>query len=241
MRIDKLLAHSGYGTRKEVRKLLKGKQVTVDGKTITKQGFHVDPELNVITVQGDEVHYQKYVYLMLNKPMDYITATYDAHDLTVIDLVPLEYRHYELSPVGRLDKDTEGLILLTNDGKLNHLLTAPKSNIWKTYEAIVSGIVTAEHVDQFKRGVVIDDGYQTKDANLEVIDKMANESTIRLSITEGKFHQVKRMFRAIGMEVMYLRRTHIGELALDEHLSLGEIRHLNEAEMQWIHNIKEGE
>lgn len=241
MRIDKLLAHSGYGTRKEVRKLLRAKQVKVDGKTITKQGFHVDPESSVITVLGDEVHYQKYVYLMLNKPKDYITATYDPYDLTVIDLVPLEYSHFQLSPVGRLDKDTEGLILLTNDGKLNHILTSPKSNIWKTYEATVSGSVTIKHVEQFRRGVILDDGYKTEEAMLEIIDLIEGESTIRLSITEGKFHQVKRMFRAIDMEVTYLKRTQIGNISLDEQLSLGEVRHLNKKEMQWIHNIKEGE
>lgn len=241
MRIDKLLAHSGYGTRKDVRKLLKAKHVKVDGKVVTKQGLHVDPKVNIVTVLGEEIHYQKYVYLMLNKPEDYVTATYDAHDLTVIDLVPLEYSHFQLSPVGRLDKDTEGLILLTNDGKLNHVITSPKSNIWKTYEAHVSGNVMEEHVEQFKLGVTLDDGYKTKEAKLEIINNSVEKSTIRLSIREGKFHQVKRMFRAIGMEVVYLRRTHIGNIELDEQLSLGEIRHLNEVEMQWIHNIKEGE
>lgn len=241
MRLDKLLAHTGYGTRKQVRQLIRSKQVRVDGEVVTKHGFHVDLEENNVTVLGEEVHYVKYVYLMLNKPEDYITATYDDFELTVIDLVPLQYSHFSLAPVGRLDKDTEGFVLLTNDGKLNHLLTSPKSNIWKTYEATISGEVTERHVEQFKNGVTLDDGYKTKEAHLDRIETVDGQSRIRLSITEGKFHQVKRMFQAIGMEVLYLKRTHIGQLALDERLELGEIRHLNNEEMQWIDFIKEGE
>ncbi|HZW68362.1 MAG TPA: pseudouridine synthase [Pseudogracilibacillus sp.] len=241
MRIDKMLAHMGYGTRKEVRQLIKGKQVKVNGKITTKQGSHVDPETDEVTVSGELVEYVEFVYLLLNKPANYITATYDHHDLTVIDLVPFEYSHYDLAPVGRLDKDTEGLILLTNDGQVNHLLTSPKNDIWKTYEAEVSGEVTAAHIEEFSQGITLDDGYKTKAAQLEIITSSATVSTIRLSITEGKFHQVKRMFRAIGMEVVYLKRTHIGELQLDSSLDIGEIRQVNENEMQWIDNIKEGE
>lgn len=241
MRLDKLLAHTGYGTRKQVRQLIRSKKVKVDDIVVTKHGFHVDPDQNIITVLGDEVRYVEHVYLMLNKPQDYVTATYDEYDLTVIDLVPLEYNHFSLSPVGRLDKDTEGFVLLTNDGKLNHLLTSPKNDIWKTYEATVTGEVTEQHINQFKHGVTLDDGYETKAAELEIIERGPAESKIRLSITEGKFHQVKRMFRAIGMEVVYLKRTHIGQFILDEELELGEIRHLNDEEMQWIDYIKEGE
>jgi len=236
-----MLAHMGYGTRKEVRQLIKGKQVKVNGKITTKQGSHVDPETDEVTVSGELVEYVEFVYLLLNKPANYITATYDHHDLTVIDLVPFEYSHYDLAPVGRLDKDTEGLILLTNDGQVNHLLTSPKNDIWKTYEAEVSGEVTAAHIEEFSQGITLDDGYKTKAAQLEIITSSATVSTIRLSITEGKFHQVKRMFRAIGMEVVYLKRTHIGELQLDSSLDIGEIRQVNENEMQWIDNIKEGE
>src|SRR5699024_6736654 len=136
----------------------------VNDKIITKAGFHVNPEVDEVTVRGDAVSYVKYVYLILNKPADYITATYDQYDSTVIDLVPLQYSHYDLSPVGRLDKDTEGLVLLTNDGQLNHLVTSPKNNIWKTYEANVSGEVTEEHIEMFKQGLVLDDGYKTKEA-----------------------------------------------------------------------------
>lgn len=241
MRLDKLLAHTGYGTRKQVRQLIKSKKVKVDGEVTTKHGALIDPSAQTVTVMGDEVRYVKYVYLMVNKPADYVSATYDEYDLTVIDLVPLEYNHFSLSPVGRLDKDTEGFVLLTNDGKLNHLLTSPKYDIWKTYEAVVSGEVTDTHVKQFNDGVILDDGYKTKSARLKIIHHSSAQSTVRLSITEGKFHQVKRMFRSVGMEVIYLKRTHIGKLMLDTTLDLGEVRHLNEHEMQWIDQIKTGE
>jgi len=231
----------GFGTRKEVRQLIKGKQVKVNDNIITKQGLHVDPEKDEIIVSGEQVEYVEFVYLLLNKPANYITATYDHHDLTVIDLVPFEYSHYDLAPVGRLDKDTEGLVLLTNDGQVNHLITSPKNDIRKTYEADVSGEVMIAHIEEFQQGITLDDGYKTKAAQLEIITSSPTTSRIRLSITEGKFHQVKRMFRAIGMEVLYLKRTHIGELRLDSALDVGEIRQVNEDEMQWIDNIKEGE
>lgn len=194
MRIDKLLAHTGYGTRKQVRQLLKQNHVKVNGEEVTNHGMHVDPNLDVITVFDEVVTYSEFIYLMLNKPQDYITATYDSEHLTVLDLVPDEYLHYKLAPVGRLDIDTEGLIILTNDGKANHRLTSPKSKIWKTYEAVVDGIVMEEHVEQFNEGITLDDGYKTKPAKLTILRNDDNHSTIELSITEGKFHQVKRMF-----------------------------------------------
>lgn len=241
MRLDKMLAHMGYGTRKQVRQLIRSKKVKVDDEVVTKHGFHVNVNDQEVTVSGNRVNYIEYVYLMLHKPADYVSATYDQFELTVIDLVPLEYRHFSLAPVGRLDKDTEGLILLTNDGQLNHRLTSPRSHIWKTYEALVSDVVMDEHIAQFKDGVILDDGYKTKEAHLQVISCKDGQSKIELSITEGKFHQVKRMFQAIGMEVLYLKRTKIGNLKLDKALDVGEIRPLNEKEMRWIDHIKEGE
>lgn len=241
MRIDKLLAHAGFGTRKQVKQIIKDKQVSVNDKIITNQGLHVDPNVDIVAVFGNEVKYNEYIYLMLNKPQNYITATYDEHDLTVLDLVPDEYSHIKLSPVGRLDKDTEGLILLTNDGKLNHKLTSPKSNIWKTYEAIVSGMVTKNHVEMFKSGVVLDDNYKTKESLLEIMKYEDEYTHIILSITEGKFHQVKRMFKAINMDVLYLKRTSIGNVQLDNELLLGQCRLLNDEEMKWILSIKEGD
>jgi 16S rRNA pseudouridine516 synthase len=241
VRIDKLLAHAGFGTRKQVRQLIKQKHVKINGEVVKNHGIHVDPNLDFVTVFDEKVIYSEFIYLMLNKPNNYITATFDNEHLTVLDLVPEEFLHFDLSPVGRLDKDTEGLLLLTNDGKINHILTSPKNNIWKTYEAIVDGHVTDKHVRQFNEGVTLDDGYKTKPASLTIISHSENESKIQLSITEGKFHQVKRMFQAIGMEVVYLKRTKIGEILLDEQLALGEVRPLLSEETDWIQSLKEGE
>lgn len=241
MRIDKLLAHAGFGTRKQVRQLIKQKHVKINGEVVKNHGIHVDPNLDFVTVFDEKVIYSEFIYLMLNKPNNYITATFDNEHLTVLDLVPEEFLHFDLSPVGRLDKDTEGLLLLTNDGKINHILTSPKNNIWKTYEAIVDGHVTDKHVRQFNEGVTLEDGYKTKPASLTIISHSENESKIHLSITEGKFHQVKRMFQAIGMEVVYLKRTKIGEILLDEQLALGEVRPLLSEETDWIQSLKEGE
>lgn len=231
MRIDQFLAHSGYGSRKDVKLLLKAKLVSVNDKTVTKANKHIDPNNDIITVEGIEVLYEKYVYLMLNKPDGYLSATRDVSAPTILDLVEPAYWHYDLSPVGRLDKDTEGLILLTNDGKLNHFLTSPKQEIYKTYYAKIDGLVEENHKDMFLKGVSLDDGYVTKKAFLNII-KSDTFSEIELSICEGKFHQVKRMFEAIDMEVVYLKRLSIGPLMLDNSLELGEMRELTDEEIE---------
>lgn len=237
MRIDKLLAHAGYGSRKDVKDLIKKRCVTVDDQVITKSNVHVHPDEQIIAVNGQEVEYQKYIYIMSHKPKDYVSATTDHFEKTVIDLVPDKYKHYKLFPVGRLDKDTEGLLLLTNDGQLNHALTSPKRDVFKTYFAKVNGKVTEEHVQQFADGIVLDDGYKTKKAYLEIV-KSNSSSEIKLSISEGKFHQVKRMFRAIGMEVTYLKRLSIENLTLDPTLPIGEMRPLHEDEINYLLSLK---
>lgn len=238
MRLDKLLAHTGYGTRKDVKELLKKKQVKVDGVIAKKGNAHINPDVQTVQVGQEIIQYEKYVYLLLHKPPNYVSATRDDRDKTVIDLVPSEYQHYDLAPVGRLDKDTEGLVFLTNDGLLNHRLTSPKHEVFKTYYAKIRGRVEPKHITIFQEGVILDDGYKTKRANLEII-KSDDISEITISISEGKFHQVKRMFRAINMEVTYLKRLSIGELKLDSSLSLGKTRRLNEEEMNYIMVLKE--
>lgn len=238
MRLDKLLAHTGYGTRKDVKELLKKKQVKVDGVIAKKGNAHINPDVQTVQVGQEIIQYEKYVYLLLHKPPNYVSATRDDRDKTVIDLVPSEYQHYDLAPVGRLDKDTEGLVFLTNDGLLNHRLTSPKHEVFKTYYAKIKGRVEPKHITTFQEGVILDDGYKTKRANLEII-KSDDISEITISISEGKFHQVKRMFRAINMEVIYLKRLSIGELKLDSSLSLGKTRRLNEEEMNYIMVLKE--
>lgn len=237
MRLDKLLAHTGYGTRKEVRQLVKKRHVTIDGVVAKNVNLHVDPVKQEIQMNGETVYYAEFVYLMLHKPQDYLSATEDYRDKTVIDLVPQAYAHYNVFPVGRLDKDTEGLLLLTNDGKLNHELTSPKKDIFKTYYAKIAGRVLAEHIDVFASGVVIDDGYKTKPAKLTILTS-DDESKIELSISEGKFHQVKRMFEAIDMKVTYLKRLTMGDLKLDKQLKLGEIRPLQEEELNYVLSLK---
>lgn len=240
MRLDKLLAHCGFGSRKDVKQLVRGASVSVNDKRVRKANVHVNPDKDTIFVNGEQVFYEKYIYLMLNKPDGYLSATEDQYDLTVIDLVPEQFSHFDLFPVGRLDKDTEGLLLLTNDGKLNHYLTSPKHNVEKVYFARIDGKVTEEDVKKFAEGVVLDDGYKTKPSLLTIISS-GEQSEIELTITEGKFHQVKRMFLAVGKQVVYLKRIKMGNIKLDKQLNLGEIRRLNKQEMNYINCVKEHE
>src|SRR5699024_685050 len=238
VRLDKLLAHTGHGTRKDVKELLKKKQVKVDGVIAKKGNAHINPDVQTVQVGQEIIQYEKYVYLLLHKPPNYVSATRDDRDKTVIDLVPSEYQHYDLAPVGRLDKDTEGLVFLTNDGLLNHRLTSPKHEVFKTYYAKIRGRVEPKHITIFQEGVILDDGYKTKRANLEII-KSDDISEITISISEGKCHAVKRMCRAINMEVTYLKRLSSGELKLDSSASLGKTRPSNEEQMNYTMVLKE--
>ncbi|KIQ93979.1 Ribosomal small subunit pseudouridine synthase A [Anoxybacillus thermarum] len=230
LRIDKLLANMGYGTRKEVKKLLKAGVVKVDGMTVKDAKTHVDPKEQVVTVWGEEVEYKPFIYLMMNKPKGVISATEDAVEETVVDLLEEEDRIFDPFPVGRLDKDTEGLLLLTNDGQLAHQLLSPKKHVPKTYEAIIDGEVTEDDIAAFRRGVVLDDGYETKPAELVII-RSGLRSDVRITITEGKFHQIKRMFQAVGKRVIYLKRIQMGPIPLDETLEPGEYRELTDEEI----------
>ncbi|WP_461200968.1 pseudouridine synthase [Anoxybacillus sp. TBDG-1] len=230
LRIDKLLANMGYGTRKEVKKLLKAGVVKVDGMTVKDAKTHVDPKEQVVTVWGEEVEYKPFIYLMMNKPKGVISATEDPVEETVVDLLQEEDRIFDPFPVGRLDKDTEGLLLLTNDGQLAHQLLSPKKHVPKTYEAIIDGEVTEADVAAFQRGVVLDDGYETKPAELVII-RSGLRSDVRITITEGKFHQIKRMFQAVGKRVVYLKRIQMGMISLDETLEPGEYRELTDEEI----------
>ncbi|UOE96535.1 pseudouridine synthase [Alkalihalobacillus sp. LMS39] len=233
MRIDKLLANMGYGTRKEVKKLLKTGTVLIDGQPAKDPKTQVDPEKNEVVVHGEIVEYKEFIYLMLNKPKGVISATEDTEHETVVDLLAYEHAMFDPFPVGRLDKDTEGFVLLTNDGKLAHELMAPKKHVPKTYIATVRGRVSEEDIAQFKQGVELDDGYVTKPAEL-IINKQGEISSISLTISEGKFHQVKRMFIAVGKRVTELKRISIGPLQLDEELALGEYRELTEDEVELL-------
>lgn len=235
-RLDKLLSHSGFGTRSEIKQLVKRGSVQVNGKPAKDSGLQVDPAADEITVDGEAVNYREHVYLMLNKPQGVISATEDFRDRTVLDLLDESYRHFELFPVGRLDKDTEGLLLLTNDGKLAHELLSPKKHVPKTYYAKVEGRVSEADQRAFRAGVRLDDGYVTMPAELRILSEenpsAGDLSEIELTIMEGKFHQVKRMFEAVGKRVVFLKRLRMGGLTLDESLSAGDYRELTERELQ---------
>lgn len=233
MRLDKLLANMGYGTRKEVKQLLKQKGVTVDGEVVRDSSLHVNPDLQEISVFGEKVEYVEFIYLMMNKPPGVVSATEDNVDRTVIDLLDPLAQHFKPFPVGRLDKDTEGLLLITNDGQLAHNLLSPKKHVPKTYYAKIEGEVTQLDIEAFSRGVELDDGYMTKPGELVILSSGPN-SEIELTIQEGKFHQVKRMFESVGKKVTYLKRLSMGSLKLDEQLDLGDYRELTEEELNGL-------
>ncbi len=232
-RLDKVLANMGYGSRKDVKRYIKDGLVTVNGNTIIKSEYKVNPYEDVITINGEELRYREYIYLMMNKPMGLVSSTDDPFTRTVIDLLSEEYLNYKPFPVGRLDKDTEGLLLISNDGKLAHELLSPKKHVDKKYYAEIDGTVEEEHITIFKEGIVLDDGYKTLPAELEIIESGVF-SKVNLIIREGKFHQIKRMFEALSMKVIYLKRIQMGTLILDETLSPGEYRELTDEEVDYL-------
>lgn len=233
MRLDRFLAECGTGTRTEVKKFIRSGAITVNGKTATKADIHIDPETDIVTAFGQELNYREFVYLMLNKPQGYLSATRDGRTPTVMALVPEEYLHFETFPVGRLDIDTEGFLLMTNDGDLAHRLLSPKKHIPKTYVAQIQKPICQKDVDAFRGGVVLDDGYKTLPAELKSISD-TEPYMAEIVIHEGKFHQVKRMFEAVDNKVLFLKRTKMNRLPLDESLELGEMRELTAEEMELL-------
>ncbi|MFD2699971.1 pseudouridine synthase [Paenibacillus shunpengii] len=240
LRIDKILSHMGYGTRSEIKKAVKNGYVTVNGQTIKDSGMQVDPDFDVVEIDGEVVKYREFIYLMLHKPPGVISATEDLREETVIDLLDEEYVIFQPFPVGRLDKDTEGLLLLTNDGQLAHNLLSPRKHVPKTYEAKVLGSIGDKEITAFQHGVTLDDGYVTKPAELMVTSEEQTDtgmiSYIQVTIHEGKFHQVKRMFEAVGSKVLYLKRISMGSLMLDPELPMGSYRELTEEELNSLIN-----
>jgi len=232
-RVDKVLSNLGIGTRKEIKRLVKDGAVKVDGVVVTDSGMHVNPKDSLIEVSGELLKYREFIYIMLNKPQGVVSATFDTRLKTVIDILPDEYKSFGLFPVGRLDIDTEGLLVLTNNGQLAHELLSPKKHVPKKYYAIIEGIVDEKDREAFSEGVVLDDGYKTLPAELFII-KSANFSEIETVIYEGKFHQVKRMFEAVGKKVKYLKRIEMGRLRLDEALKTGECRELTNDEVSLL-------
>lgn len=240
MRLDKFLSLSGQGTRNEVKLILKKKRVTVASEIVKDGRTQVDKNATDIAVDGRQVLYQQYFYYMLNKPQGVVSATKDNLDKTVVELLKGEDFREDIFPVGRLDKNTTGLLILTNDGQLGHDLTQPKKHVEKEYWAEIDGIVTDETISKFATGLTLKNGEKVKPAELLVEQveqgqcptQSGSRSIIRIVIHEGKFHQVKRMFEAVDMYVLELKRLRMGDLPLDKSLELGAYRPLTKEEVE---------
>ena len=227
MRIDKFLSACGAATRSEAKKLIKSGRITIDGVCAKSPDEQVDEKASAVALDGTELVYKKFVYIMLNKPQGYISAVYYKRYPVVTELLDSRYKHFNAAPVGRLDLDTEGLLILTNDGQFNHNMTSPNKNIYKRYFARLDKPAEQEDIAEFKKGMCFKD-FTAKPALLEITD---NPYEVFIEIAEGKFHQVKRMCERVGKSVVYLKRVSIGTLALDKNLSPGQSRELTEEEL----------
>ncbi|NCB94079.1 MAG: rRNA pseudouridine synthase [Clostridia bacterium] len=237
LRLDKYLADAGIGTRSQVKQLIRKGKVSIDGIIEKKPERKIDVIQSAVICDEQPVVYQKYKYILLHKPAGYVSATQDNWDETVLSLLPPQTAK-GLFPVGRLDKDTEGLLLLTNDGDLAHRLLSPKRHVDKTYYAKVQGLVTLEDGTAFLGGIDIGDEKPTLPAKLEILNA-SEESEIMITIQEGRFHQVKRMFEARNKKVIYLKRVSMGPLTLDKELLPGQFRDLTNEELLSLERIKE--
>ena len=226
-RLDKVLSDSGIGTRKEIKKIIKDGRVRVNGIAASSPELKITPGSDTVTLDGNPVNTAKFRYFVMNKPSGILTATEDRTQKTVLDLLPPELKRLDLAPVGRLDKDTTGLLLLSNDGEFAHRVISPKSDIYKRYMAVTDGIPDESDAAAFKDGIVLRDGLQCKPALLE----LTGTSVCYVSITEGKYHQVKRMLASRGKPVTELKRLSIGNLTLDESLLPGQVLELEYSDL----------
>ena len=232
MRLDKFLASQNFGTRKEVQKLIKSGQVTIDGEPAKKPDKKVNPEENKVAVKGKEITYTEHIYIVMNKPKGYISASEDKKEKTVIDLVPEEWKRKNLFPAGRLDKDTTGLMIITDDGDFAHRMLSPKKHVDKRYLAELDGEVTESMVEAFKNGIEFYDGTLCLSATL--IPDKKTKNIAQVIIREGKYHQVKKMFLTQGLTVKNLKRLQIGSFVLPKELAEGNCRPMSEAEIEAV-------
>ncbi len=223
MRLDKFFSSQSLASRKEVRTLVKNGRITINGEPANSADQAVDPQMDKILLDGQTVSYQEYIYLMMNKPQGVVSATEDNHCRTVLDLVPPALWRKGLFPAGRLDKDTVGFVLLTDDGDFAHRILSPKKHVTKTYEAVVSAPITPEDIAAFETGLTLSDGTVCMRASLSVLEE-GEAPLVKVVLREGKYHQVKRMFEARGKRVLSLKRTMIGGLPLDSSLPPGGCR-----------------
>ncbi|WP_041675747.1 pseudouridine synthase [Sulfurihydrogenibium azorense] len=239
MRLDRFLANQGFGSRSEVQKLIKKGFVKVNDKEVKDPSIHIDPLKDKVSVEDEDVNYQENFYFMLNKPLGYITATYDENFPTVISLLDDETVKDKLFPIGRLDLDTEGLLILTTDGQLAHRLAHPKWNIEKEYYAIVEGDVSKIDFSPFeKEGIYLKkDKYKTKPFKVKVLSALEEESKVLITVSEGKYHIVKKIMESLGHPVKYLKRVRMGNLKLDENLQPGDYRPLTEEEIRKLKSL----
>ncbi len=232
-RLDKIIANSGTMSRKEVHRLIKSGAVSVNGITTKDRGFCIDPETAQIKINGQPVSLEKYVYIMLNKPEGVVSATKDPAEKTVVDLVPAEFKKKNLFPAGRLDRNTTGFVLITDNGDFAHKILSPKNHIEKTYEARLAEKIDEASLIKVAEGITLGDGTECLPAKVKVLED-GEKPLIEIKICEGKYHQIKRMFAAVGNAVAELRRVKMGELPLDESLAPGECRVLSKEEVELI-------
>lgn len=235
MRLDKFLKECNVCSRSESKQVLKKGLIKINGNIVKDASYKLDENNDVVTYNDKVIEYQEFVYIMLNKPAGVISATEDSKDTTVIDLVS-EYAHKEVFPFGRLDKDSVGLLILSNDGKLAHELLSPKKHVSKVYYLKIKGRLDESDVEAFKNGITLEDGYVTKEGKLEII-KSDEISECLATISEGKFHQLKRMFIALDKEVVFLKRIKFKDIELDESLKEGEYRLLTKEEIDSLKSI----
>ena len=231
-RIDKMIASTTAHSRKEVKAMLREKRVSVNGNTVTDGAFKLDIAVDTVCIDGVALPMNRYIYLMLNKPQGVVSASRSAAEKTVVDLVPPDLRRDGLFPAGRLDKDTTGFVLLTNDGDFAHRILSPKNHIQKTYVARLAEPITSEKIAVLQSGTTLRDGTVLLPASVKIIDEDAQ--TVQIKICEGKYHQIKRMLASVGNRVTELSRTHMGALPLDSTLAPGACRALNEDEVRKI-------
>lgn len=232
-RLDKLIASQGKLSRSDVKKMVKSGRVTVDGAAVKSADIKVDADASVIMVDGKALNYKKHIYIMLNKPQGVISASNDKTQKTVVDLVPPELYRDGLFPAGRLDGDTVGFVLITDDGDFAHRILSPKNHIMKTYHATLKAPLTDEDIEHFKNGIELSDGTLCLEAEVRMLPE-TEDPIAEVKICEGKYHQVKRMFAALGNKVIYLRRVKMGELPLDETLPEGHCREITDDELRLI-------
>ena len=228
-RIDKIISEHSHYSRKEIKKLISQRAVYVNGEEVKKPESKYDETAISLVINGKEIEIRKHIYILLNKPKGYVSATEDKTQKTVLDLIPAEYKYRNLFPAGRLDKDTTGLMLITDDGEFAHNILSPRKHVSKEYEVTLDIPVTSTMAEEFKNGVNLNDG-ECKSAVLEI----TGEYTAKATITEGRYHQIKRMFGCFGAKVLELKRIRIGNLYLPKELKPGEVKEATQIELQKI-------